>query len=49
MAPKKFVSISRREFCKNLMNISGNIAGLCWGTLLMIKEHSKPLFETECT
>ena len=35
--------------CKNLVNISGLTAGLCWGTLLMIREHSRPLLRTYCT
>ena len=59
-APKNFASISRLEpdaavsenmsySSKNLMNISGQAAGLCWGTLLMIQEHSRPLLQTERT
>ena len=31
------------------MNISGQMAGLCWGILLMIRQHSRPLLRTECT
>ena len=59
-APKNFASISRLEpdaavsenmsySSINLMNISGQAAGLCWGTLLMIQEHSRPLLQTERT
>ena len=32
-----------------MINISGQTARLCWGTLLMIREHSILFLQTECT
>ena len=61
VAPKTFVSIPMLELAaavltvkipnmiKKEFKLSGQTAGLCWGTLLMIQEHSRPLLLTECT
>ena len=61
VAPKTFVSIPKLELAaavltvkipnmiKKEFKLSGQTAGLCWGTLLMIQEHSRTLLLTECT
>ena len=45
----KISNMIKSYSCNNLMNISGQTAVLCWGTLLIIREHSRPLLQAECT